>query len=247
MSSNGYKRISLRQTLNNKGVTSISIDYCAQQFIQYSATQPGPVLEIGAAYGTVSLAALQAGATVIANDIEAEHLNILYTHTPEELRSRLTLLPGRFPEVLQLPAQSLRGFFASRILGHLDFRALRLGFEKLFFTLCPGSKLFIVSGTPYTKVFKNLIPIYEQRLLNNEQWPGFFSNLKRLVEKKYVDFIPDTLNFLDEKVLSRELNRAGFVVEENHTFARTDLPDNLRLDGREGLFTIAIKPTIKQP
>lgn len=242
MTSNGSRGINLRQTLNSKGVTSICIDSCAQQFIQYSAIQPGPVLEIGAAYGTVSLAALRAGATVIANDIEAEHLTILYNHTPEEIRSRLTLLPGPFPEVLQLPAESLRGFFASRTLGHLDFRSLRQGFEKLFFTLYPGSKLFIVSGTPYTKVFKNLIPIYEQRLLNNEQWPGFFPNLKRLVEKRYVDFIPDTLNFLDEKVLSRELNRAGFLVEENHLFARTDLPNDLRLDGREGLFTIARKP-----
>ncbi|WP_019215882.1 methyltransferase domain-containing protein [Legionella tunisiensis] len=236
------RKINLRYTINNKGVTSIYIDNRAQQFIEYAANQPGPVLEIGAAYGTVTLAALQAGATVIANDIEEQHLQILYNNTPQEIRSRLTLLPGCFPEVLQLPANSLRGFFASRTLGHLDFMALRQGFEKLFFTLCPGSKLFIISGTPYTRVFKNLIPVYEQRLLYNELWPGYFPNLKKLVEKKYADFIPDTLNFLDEKVLSRELGRVGFVIEESYVFARADLPEGLRLDGREGYFTVAIKP-----
>jgi SAM-dependent methyltransferase len=235
----------LVRTLNHMGVVSTYVDQYAEQFICYASQQQGPVLDIGAAYGTVSIAALKAGATVIANDIELQHLQILYNRTPEECRSRLTLLHGKFPNVLTTPHLNLSGCFISRTLGHLKRSELQDGFKLIFSSLKENAKFFIITGTPYTNTFKNIIPVYEQRILANEQWPGYFTSLKQFVEVQHAAYVPDTINFLDETVLRRELGQIGFIVEECHLFERKDLPPLFRLDGREALVTIARKPCIR--
>lgn len=232
----------LVKTLNQRGVVSLFLDKYAKQFIDYASKQQGPVLEIGAAYGAVSIAALKAGATVIANDIESQHLQILYDETPEEYRSRLTLLPGKFPDILTATGLSLSGCFVSRTLGHLSRSELQRGFQSIFSCLQANSKFFIITGTPYTNTFKELIPIYEQRVLNKEEWPGYFTGLKKLVEEQFSPNIPDEINFLDETVLTRELSKVGFIIEECHLFERKDLPPSLSLDGREALVAVAKKP-----
>ena len=73
-------------TLNGRGPVTSYIDEYTQQFIHYAAKQTEPVLELGAAYGFVTIEALKEGATVLANDIEPRHLQILYNllpHLPE--------------------------------------------------------------------------------------------------------------------------------------------------------------------
>ncbi len=232
----------LVMTLNGRGPSSTYIDDYAKQFIQYAAEQTGPVLELGAAYGFVTIEALKKGATVIANDIEPRHLQILYNQTPPGCRSRLTLLPGEFPSDLNLANQSLFGCYIARMLGYLEPSVLQLGFEKLYNGLKTNAKLFIVASPPYRALYKNIIPLYEQRIYANKQWPGYFTNLKGLVDGKYSVYVPDKLHFLDEKVLTRELERVGFIVEKTALFARKDLPLRALLDGREGVVVIAKKP-----
>ena len=52
-----------------------------------ASLRPGePVLDLGCAYGVVAIAALHAGGTVTASDLEQQHLDILRQNTPEELR-----------------------------------------------------------------------------------------------------------------------------------------------------------------
>lgn len=235
-------KVSISSTLNQMGYTSSYLNDYALQFIDYASHQKQPVLEIGSAFGAVSLAALKAGAKVIANDIEPAHLKIIYERAPSELRSNLILLPGPFPDVLNLPEGSLGGCFASRVLGHLSFEKLREGFEQLFTCFSTNAKLFIITGSVYTRMFRSLIPVYEKRIMKNEEWPGYFTGLKKLVKEKYRDTIPDSLNFLSEGVLRRELERVGFIVDQVNFFQRLDLPEGFRWDGREGQVVIAHKP-----
>lgn len=232
----------LVMTLNNMGMMTTFIDDYSKRFIQYASKQDKPILEIGAAYGAISIAALKAGATVIANDIEPQHLQILYNQTPEDCRSRLTLLPGRFPGDINLPFSSLSGCYIARTLGFLKIPDMQRGLKILFDCLRPKGKILIISATVFTVALKNIIPIYEQRCRDNEEWPGYFTGLKDMVLDRYVAYTPDTLNFFDPTVLSRELKNAGFVVEDAHFFARTDFPPKYQLDGREACVAIARKP-----
>jgi hypothetical protein len=234
------KRISkyLIMTLNNKGPCTTYIDEYAKEFIHYAAQQPAPILELGAAYGFVTIEALKAGATVIANDLEPKHLEILYNKTPHECLNRLTLLPGEFPQDLNLGEHSIAGCYIAHMLGYLTPPNLQTGFEKLFKWLKNQAKLFIITSTPYKGISRKIIPLYEQRVLDNQEWPGYFTNLKQIVHEK----MPDALHFFDDKVLRRELERVGFIVDKIEYYARLDLPQRSLWDSREGIMAIARKP-----
>jgi SAM-dependent methyltransferase len=229
-------------TLNNTGMMTTYLDEYTLQFIAYASKQKKPVLEVGATYGAVSIAALEVGATVIANDIEPQHLQILYNQTPEHCRSRLTLLPGKFPHVLNLPNSSLAGCYIARTLGFIEIPDIQRGLKLIYDALVPKGKIFIVSATLYTEALKNVIPIYEKRLLENHEWPGYFTDLKSLVNERYIPYTPDKLHFLHPPILKRELERVGFVVETAALYAREDFPVYYQFDGREGGIVIAHKP-----
>lgn len=237
-----YPNSYLLKTLNNTGPVSTYIDENTQQFIQYALHQKGAVLELGAAYGFVTIEALKAGATVIANDIDERHLDILYNNTPKECRTRLTLLHGKFPKDVNLANNSISGCYISRMLGYLEPNELPIGFMKLFQCMKSNAKLFILSSTPYRALYKNIIPIYEQRIKEQQHWPGYFTGLNTLVNTKFAHNVPDTLHFIDDQVLSRELVHAGFIIEKAELYARKDLSDKTILDGREGVVVIARKP-----
>ncbi len=225
-------------TLNKKGPCTTYIDEYAKEFIQYAEQQTAPVLELGTAYGFVVIEALKAGATVIANDLDPRHLDILYNQTLLEYRNRLTLLPGEFPQDLNIESRSIAGCYVAHMLGYLSPPALRLGFEKLFNWLKSEGKLFIVTSTAYKGIFRKIIPIYEQRIREEQEWPGYFTDLKKLIG----DNMPNALHFFDEKILTRELERVGFIIEKMELYARLDLPQRALLDNREGLMAIARKP-----
>lgn len=234
------KRVSryLIMTLNKKGPCTTYIDEYAKEFIQYAGQQTAPVLDLGAAYGFVTIEALKAGATVIANDLEPRHLDILYNQTPLEYRDRLTLLPGEFPQELNLKSQSIAGCYVAHMLGYLSPAALQIGFEKLFNWLKSNGKVFIITSTPYKGISRKIIPIYEQRIREEQKWPGYFIDLKKLIGEK----MPNVLHFFDEHILTRELERVGFIIEKMELYARQDLPKRALWDSREGLMAIARKP-----
>jgi SAM-dependent methyltransferase len=86
-------------------------------FAEFGAACKHPVLDIGAGFGAATLAALREGATVIANDLDAFHLESLAASVPSQMRNRLEMLPGCFPRDLAfssrqekpaLPAFSIR-------------------------------------------------------------------------------------------------------------------------------------------
>jgi polyketide synthase PksJ len=238
-----YPNSYLVKTLNKKGPSSTYIDEYAKQFIHYAASQKDPVLELGAAYGFVAIEALKAGATLIANDLDPRHLNILYNNTPEGCRSRLTLLPGEFPQDINLANESIAGCYIAHMLGYLAPEDLPIGFMKLYRWLKPGALLFILSSSPYRAIYKDLLPIYEQRVREHQQWPGYFKEIKQLISGRLARYAAaDTLHFLDDKVLSRELMHVGFIIKEAKLYPRKDLSKKVTLDGREGVVVIAQKP-----
>ncbi|WP_298626833.1 class I SAM-dependent methyltransferase [uncultured Legionella sp.] len=228
----------LVMTLNGKGPCTTFIDEYSRQFIHYAAQQQAPVLELGTGYGFMTLEVLKTGAQVIANDLEPRHLELLSREVPLEHKNQLILLPGEFPKDLCLPERSIAGCYVAHMLGYLNPELFRLGLGKLFLCLKSNAKLFIITSTVYKGVFRQLIAPYEQRVRDGDPWPGYFTDLKALINQR----VPDALLFFDEHVLRRELERAGFVIETIETYARLDLPKRALWDGREGLVAIARKP-----
>ena len=102
-------------TLNRMGYMLAKPDTFNQAFIDFATIVEAPVLEIGCAYGVATIPALQNGATVIANDPDERHLQLLKSQVPASSLKRLQLKPGRIPDDLDFAEESL-GAVVSLIL-----------------------------------------------------------------------------------------------------------------------------------
>ena len=78
--------------------------------------------------------------------------------------------------------------------------------------------------------------------MHGENWPALITNTDIYFEQIQHKNIPSFFNFLDVDILSRCLEKTGFSIQEINYFSRLDYPDEIRLDGREGVGAIAIKP-----
>ena len=209
-------------------------------FLAYARTNRGTLLDIGAAYGVTTIPALLSGATVIANDLSVEQLEILKQDTPENLRPHLTVLAERIPD-FHLPEDSLDGILATHVLHFLDPDTLRIAIKKLYTWLKPNAKIFIQCFTPYHKFMAKMIPEYHKKISLKDPYPGYIENSEEYVLEQ--DLLPKKIHMMDPTVLAREFIAAGFQIECVEFIA---CPPNLNvdffpLDGREWVGLIAHK------
>lgn len=229
-------------TLNNMGYMSLSIDPFTKKFLQYCELNPGlRVFEGGAAYGVATHLALKNGAIVTANDCEQKHLDLLLKKTPQEFLSSLTLAPGKLPHDLDFPNSTYDVIYSSRMLHFLTGEDIEKCMSKFFNWLKEGGRLYIVVESPYLGCFSSFTPTYEKRKKQGEPWPGLLEDTSPFKSNLYNN-IPDFLNFFDTDIIKRVSQNAGFIVKECEFINREDFPPEVRLDGKESVGLIAIKP-----
>src|SRR5262249_49192272 len=119
--------------------------------------------------------------------------------------------------------------------------AIELSAKRLFDWLAPSGKVFIVAETPFIKPLKDFIPIYQKRRECGDPWPGWIENVLEYAPADRKGDVPNSMNMLDSEVLTRVFAGAGFVIETTGTFTHQEYPEDLRLDGREGVGLIASK------
>lgn len=229
-------------TLNRTGYMTTRLDPYSQEFVNYASKSISPVLDIGAAYGVATLAALENGAAVYCNDIEIKHLKIVEELAKQKGFKRLKLVPGSFPRELNFCENKFEAILIARVLHFFDPETLDLSLKLTYKWLKPNGKLFIVADTPYLRNIAKFIPIYERRLKSDEKWPGIMSNPKEYVDNPN---FPNFIHWLDIDILKRELLKHGFIIEKIGYINRLDYPPDRRLDGRESVGVIARKPPLK--
>lgn len=228
------------KTLNNMGYMTSRLDAYSQAFVDFAPAAPGPALDIGAAYGIASLAALGNGARVIANDIEERHLEILRERAPARLRTRLTLMPGSFPDGVDFAPDSVGAVLICRVMHFFDGPAIERAAANVLRWLAPGGKVFAVGETPFIGTAKGFFPTYEARIKAGDPWPGIVENVGAH-DPKRASNLPSRMHLLDEGTLRRVFTQAGFIIEKLGMFARPEFPPDIQLDGRESVGLIARK------
>jgi SAM-dependent methyltransferase len=229
------------KTLNNMGYMTSTLDPFSSEFARFAGVAGGPVLDVGAAYGVATLAALAAGARVLANDVDPRHLDILAKRAPDPDRARLDLVPGEFPQGLHLGSNSLAGVLICRVLHFFSGPRIEESARAVFDWLKPGGKVFVVAETPYLRNFISFITTYERRKKSGERWPGLVTDVKSIAPDRGAS-LPDLMHFLDPDVLRRVFSEVGFIIERAETFARPEFPADIQYDGRESVGLIAWKP-----
>jgi SAM-dependent methyltransferase len=223
-------------TLNQRGFMSEKPDYYSGRFADYAGTRRDQVLDIGCAYGVATRAALERGAWVTACDMEKGHLDILEEETPVELRQRLRTVVGCLPD-MDFPNESFGAILCARVLHFLLAAQIRSALAKMYGWLKPGGAIFLVADTPYTGFWQSTAADYEQRKAAGNEWPGLIEDIAPLLgQGKVPDGMLPYINPMDPDVLSRECERAGFVVEEARFTGRDG-----NMEGRHHAGVIATK------
>lgn len=187
------------------------------------------------------MAALDAGASVIANDLEPKHLDILSSKASPEKRTRLTLMPGSIRDCLSVRREPIGAALCSRILHFLDIEELKKTIAALYAVLVPGGRLFLVDDSPFLGNSQSFIPEYRRRCLKLRKWPGYVDDVREYREA-HNDMCPPVFHFFDVASLSRVCRNAGFDIVEASLFARPEYPTEVQLRGCEGVGAIAEKP-----
>jgi SAM-dependent methyltransferase len=223
-------------------VSVMFVEFCATGF----CGQQTPALDVGAASGAASEAALRAGAWVIANDLDAAPLMELERRVrrdcTESEQARLSVQPGRFPREPHFEPASLGALHACNVFHFLTGNQLALGVEKAARWLRPGGKLFVQAATPFQAPFEAFLPEYERRVARGEKWPGWVEKIGAYSKHRLLGQMPRALHLLDDVVLARVCSGAGLEVERAWLYRREDLPASLHLDGRESVGLVARKP-----
>ena len=231
-------------TLNQTGWASNQLNEVSELFVAFCRGAKLPVLDIGAAFGIASLAALKAGATVIANDLEPGHLSAIAHAANSEDSRRLILIPGRFPRQVKFAEASLSAVHASNVFHFLTGPQIEQGFAAIAHWLAPGGKLFVQASTPWQQPFRAFAPEFQSRRDAGVDWPGWIENTAEYSTHRKLGQIPASLHLLDDLILRRNAEAAGLTVEDSWLYRRRDLPASLFLDGRECAGLIARKPEI---
>jgi SAM-dependent methyltransferase len=230
-------------TLNQMGYMLSKPEAFNQAFIDFASQADGSLLDIGAAYGIATLAALEKGAYVIANDLDARHLAILKSKVSPKYLHRLELKLGRVPDEIDFPKNNLAGVLASRALNFLKPEQLEESIRKIFNWLKPGGRLFILGATPAMQTFKSFYPTYIKRKSEGHQWPGFIADLHNWVIKEEALNLPKHIILFDEELLTNLLENAGFIINEvGYSSVATSNPENPDEKLIDTIGVIAIKP-----
>lgn len=223
-------------TRNRMGWSSDQLSPLSLSFVEFSRACTAPVLDIGAGLGTAALAALGAGASVIANDLDDGAL--------QHLAGRMQTRPGRFPRELHFEPETLGAVHASNVFHFLTGNQLESGFRAIARWLRPGGRLFVQAATPYQAPFAAFLPEYQRRLAAAGKWPGWIPKISIYSSHRQLSQMPRSLHLLDDAILTRTALAAGLEIERAWLFRRTDLPATLHLDGRESVALIARKPSL---
>lgn len=233
----------MEPTLNNTGFMFKVLDDYAREFIQLAGETGQPVLEVGCAFGNVTIPALQAGGRVTACDMEQQHLEILVENTPAALRENLDCIRGQLP-YLDMPDGEFGAILCSRVLHFLDGSAIDASVRKMRSWLKPGGRLYIVIDTPYG-IWRKLVPIFEEKKRRGDRWPGLMIGLENYLPFSPADRAlggPPFMNLLDPELLLRICTEAGLVVERAGFIDRPDFAGLGRMDGRENAGILARRP-----
>ncbi len=229
-------------TLNLTGFMTSWIDPYTQAFIEFAGNAQGPVLDIGAAYGIATLAALNTGAQVIACDPDERHLQICAERAPSEQKNRLQLLQGSLPDQIDITKESIGAIICSRVLHFLTGDEIEQAVYNMFNWLLPGGRVYLIADTPYSGFLKSFVPIYQKRKSQGEAWPGQIDNFSQFMPPELAPNLPQFFHTLEPDTLSPLCEKAGFIVEKAGFIARIDYLPDAQIDGREGVGIIAQKP-----
>jgi SAM-dependent methyltransferase len=232
------------KTLNNCGSTYFYQTELTHLFLEKCRSSPDQnVLEIGCAYGVKSAQIVQTGVSLVVNDIDERHIQIM-----KEAFAKCALHNSYFVEPTFIVGDIVN--LKKEDFGEKKFDAILIESVLHFFTpdqiypvlstcyelLTQNGEIYITVCAPFVQ---HIVDVYEENKKNGNPWPGFILDPEKIhpnearLHKPYL--------FFDSEVLTRELTKAGFEIIFTKYVEKPHQEHDMALDGREGLIAIARK------
>ena len=244
------------QTLNRFGSISPVFDTATLQFIKNSANKK--VLEIGGGYGKVMVEVLSKDYSTEyhLNDLDERHLFISAKNLANSIEqkkinqkasSKIKYISGDITNTDFVLTEQYDAILIARVMHFFTPEKMNIAITKLAKLLKSHGRVYVVAITPYVKRYQLIIPVYEQRLTNNEAYPGYVNSLSdwlnvEVTSKAQQAAISEgPFMFLDDRVLIKEFSKAGFKIVECNTEDLGYKSESWSLDGRENVVLIAEK------
>ena len=237
-----HSEVQFRPTLNKKGWMLVAPDAMMVEFVNFALAMQLPAVDVGATYGTATLAALRAGCSIIATDLDERHLAELRdSAAAQQLQNRLRIAVGRFPNEPELAENSIGAVLLSRILTFLSPEEVRQATKTVYRWLAPGGRAFITADTPFLANFLKFVGEFQRRVAAGDCWPGWIEDTAPYVSVNK-EVTAATVHLFTPEVLQREFENAGFTIERAEFLNRTEYPPQFRNDGRESVALVVSKP-----
>ncbi len=197
--------------LRLSAVTDMSplLDDLSLKFAMWAGQTGKTCLDVGCGTGLASAAALSRGGRIVAADPDPALLQQLLARVPVQQYARLAVRNAGLPE-LDFKQSGFAGVHVARVLHVLDGPAIRESMTKFFRWLYPHGRLFVSALTPLGSFWQRFHPEFIRRATAGNEWPGYIEDLSQfhVTSRKGIP-----CHLLDEKLLSREMQTAGFVIE----------------------------------
>ncbi len=188
--------------------------FIMDEFVAFAKTSKNAVLDIGSAYGIATIRCLNKGSKVIACDICEDHLKILLQRISPNRQKNLKTIVGRFPNQINFENKTIGAVLISHVLSFLEGYEIENGMKKIYNWLDDSGIIFILNYTPYHKTLEKFIPVYEQRILNKEEWPGLIEDKRKFSNNDVLlDQVPNRVNLMDIEILKKVAIKSGFRIE----------------------------------
>ena len=205
------------ETLNHQGYMINHLHRISKSFVEFAPHASGPVLDIGTTYGFLALEALKTGAYVIANDMDPRHLDVLHKNIPKEYKSKISFAAGFIPGEVGFKDNSLGAVSASGVLHYLPPSDFNIAIKNISSWLKPRGKFFFSTPSPYTNLYKNFLPTFQERTRLDKNYPGYIKDISKFLPQ-FLNKIPQSIHLMDKKYISENLQNNGFKIEEIYFF-----------------------------
>ena len=238
-------------TLNQMGfdiVTGNQTNWVIHDFLTQIKRTPHPtVLDVGGGYGGLTKKALKAGATVVYNDLLAEHLLAGVNSFSFQFFKNVYLNNFRFPQETAFPDESFDAVMLHRVVVLLTPEEMDAGLSKIKRWLKPNGKIYIVSLTPeHSAINPQFLTEHETRRRAGNLWPGYPLDVNAYLPSQAYG-LPKTIHAMDGQTLTDALERHGFKVEQKGYVSLKHLnseDDQKARDGREHYGIVGAMPLL---